>query len=81
MSLSLGHVDTSGKTPVVAQDPNSVETKFAKAIVTYFFPVGDDLADIALAWIEELRKVHLFGPADPLLPCTRMGLGLSLIHI
>ncbi|MBP2150114.1 tyrosine-type recombinase/integrase [Xanthobacter flavus] len=75
VSLSLGHVDTSGKTPVVAQDPNSVETKFAKAIVTYFFPVGDDLADIALAWIEELRKVHLFGPADPLFPRTHMGLG------
>lgn len=75
VSLSLGHVDISRTPPVVRQDPNSVETKFAKAIVTYFFPVGDDLAAIATSWIEELQKAHLFGPADPLFPRTRMGLG------
>lgn len=75
VSLALGHVDISRAPPVVRQDPNSVETKFAKAITTYFFPVGDDLAAIVTGWIEELRKDHLFGPVDPLFPRTRIGLG------
>jgi integrase len=74
VSLSLGHMDTTRAPPVVRQDPNSVETKFAKAIVTYFFPVGDDFAAIVRDWIGELQRVHLFGPADPLFPRTRMGL-------
>jgi integrase len=74
VSLALGHVDTTRSPPVVRQDPNSVETKFAKAIVTYFFPLGDDLAGIITAWIDELRDDHLFGPADPLFPRTRMGI-------
>jgi integrase len=73
-SLALGHVDTTRSPPVVRQDPNSVETKFAKAIVTYFFPIGDDLAGIITAWLDELRRDHLFGPADPLFPRTRIGI-------
>jgi integrase len=73
-SLALNHVDTMRSPPVVRQDPNSVETKFAKAIVTYFFPVGDDLAEIVTAWIDELRREHLFGPTDPLFPRTLIGL-------
>ncbi|MGX1307075.1 integrase [Amorphus suaedae] len=74
VSLSLGHVDTARTPPLVRQDPDTVETKFAKAIATFFFPVGDDLAAIAIDWIEELRTVHLFGPTDPIFPRTRMGL-------
>lgn len=74
VSLTLGHVDTTRTPPVVRQDPNNVDTKFAKAIVTYFFPVGDDLAAIVTAWIDELRQQHLFGPADPLFPRTRITL-------
>ena len=73
-SLPLGCVDTTRSPPVVRQDPNLVETKFAKAIVTYFFPIGDDLAGIITAWIDELRRDHLFGPADPLFPRTRIGI-------
>ena len=68
VSLSLAHIDTAREPPVVRQDPNSVETKFAKAIVTYFFPVGDDFAAIVQDWIGELRRVHLFGP---LILCSR----------
>jgi hypothetical protein len=44
--MSLGHVDITRMPPVVRQDPNSVDTKFAKAIVTYFFRLGDDLTAI-----------------------------------
>jgi integrase len=73
-SLALGDVDTMCATPVVRQDPNRVETKFAKAIVTYFFQLGDDLAGIITAWIDELRRDHLFGPADPLFPRTHIGI-------
>ena len=73
-SLPLGCVDTTRSPPVVRQDPNLVETKFAKAIVTYFFPIGDDLTGIIIAWIDELRRDHLFGPADPLFPRTCVGL-------
>jgi integrase len=75
VSLSLGHTDITRAPPVVRQDPNSVDTKFAKAIVTYFFPVGDDFAAIVRDWIGELQRVHLFGPADPLFPRTCTGLG------
>ena len=74
VSLSLGDVDTTRTPPVVRQDPNSVDTKFAKAIVTYFFRLGDDLAAIVTAWTDELRQEHLFGPTDPLFPRTRMAL-------
>ncbi|WP_045837255.1 tyrosine-type recombinase/integrase [Hyphomicrobium sp. 99] len=74
VSLALGHIDTTRSPPVVRQDPNTVETKFAKAIITYFFPIGDDLAEIVRAWIDELRGEHLFGPADPLFPRTCVGI-------
>ncbi len=74
VSLTLGHLDMMRSPPVVRQDPNTVETKFAKAIVTFFFPVGDGLAEIVRAWIDELRDNHLFGPSDPLFPRTRVGI-------
>ena len=74
VSLALGHLDMTRSPPVVRQDPNTVETKFAKAIVTYFFPVGDGLAEIVHAWVDELRDDHLFGPSDPLFPRTRIGI-------
>jgi integrase len=72
VSLSLRHVDLTKSPPLVRQEPDRVETKFAKAINTYFFPLGDDLAEIVVRWIEELRKDHLFAPNDPLFPKTKM---------
>lgn len=72
VSLSLRHVDLDGARPVVHQDPDSVDTKFAKAITTYFYKLGDDLDGIVLDWIGELRDVHLFGPTDPLFPRTKI---------
>ena len=74
-SLSLRHVDTTKLPPLVRQEPDRVETKFSKNIVTYFFPVGDDLRKIAVEWIEELRTQHFFAPNDPVFPRTRLGQG------
>lgn len=78
VSLSLRHVDIGRAPPVVHQDPNSVDTKFAKAITTYFFRLGDDLDAIVRDWIGELREVHLFGPTDPLFPRTKVAQGENL---
>jgi integrase len=73
VSLSLRHIDIERSPPLVRQEPDRVETKFAKAINTYFFQIGDDLKAIVADWVEELRTVHLFGPSDPLFPRTRLG--------
>jgi integrase/recombinase XerD len=58
--------------PLVRQEPDRVQTKFAKAINTYFFPLGDDLKEIVVRWIDELQEDHLFGPNDPLYPKTKV---------
>lgn len=58
----------------VEQDARVVATKFGKSFRTFFMPVGGDTLEIVQQWIEELRRDHLWGPADPLFPATRMGL-------
>ncbi len=58
--------------PLVLQEPDRVDTKFSKSINTYFFPLGVDLQDIVISWIEELRTEQLFGPNDPVFPKTRV---------
>jgi integrase len=72
VSLSLRHVDVTKSPPLVRQEPDRVHTKFAKAINTYFFPLGDDLKEIVVRWIDELQEDHLFGPNDPLYPKTKV---------
>lgn len=72
VSLALSDLDLTRTPPLVRQDPNRIDTKFAKAIVTYFFPVGDDFAAIVADWVDELRRDHLFGPTDALFPRTRV---------
>ena len=73
VSLSLRHIDMTKSPPLVRQEPDRVETKFAKSINTYFFPVGDDLKQIVADWVDELRTQRLFGPNDPLFPRTKVG--------
>jgi len=73
ISLSLRHIDMSKTPPLVRQEPDRVETKFAKNISTYFFPVGDDFRWIVAEWVDELQTRLLFGPNDPLFPRTKMG--------
>lgn len=72
-SLRLRHVDVHCVSPLVKQEPDQVNTKFSKQILTYFFPVGDDIQAIALDWIRELREDHLYGENDPVFPRTQNG--------
>lgn len=75
VSLSLRHLDLTKSPPLVRQEPDRVETKFSKSINTYFFPLGDDLNDIVVRWIEEVRTAHLFAPNDPVFPRTTVRQG------
>jgi integrase len=75
VSLSLRHIDLTKSPPLVRQEPDSVATKFSKSINTYFYPLGDDLTEIVLHWIDELRLTHLFAPNDPVFPRTRVQQG------
>jgi integrase/recombinase XerD len=72
-SLRLKHVDIiEGK---LLQDAREVRTKFAKTFTTWFFPVGDDVREIAGDWVSYLATVKRWGPEDPLFPATRVVLG------
>jgi integrase/recombinase XerD len=72
-SLRLKHVDIiEGK---LLQDAREVRTKFAKTFTTWFFPVGDDVREIADDWVSYLAMVKRWGPEDPLFPATRVVLG------
>jgi integrase len=69
-SLRLKHIDLDQE--CLVQDPREVRTKFSKPIVTYFFPVGDDLKHVVVDWICELRKDLLYGHDDPVFPRTKV---------
>lgn len=72
-SLKLKHVDMAeGR---IVQDAREVRTKFSKTFTTWFFPVGEEVRDIAEGWVEELRSELLWGPDDPLFPSTRVVVG------
>ena len=68
--MSLRHVDENHK--LVRQEPETVKTKFSKRIDTYFFPVGEDIEQILLDWIHELKNSQLYGNEAPLFPRTRL---------
>ena len=69
-SLKLKHVDVAeGK---VVQDAREVHTKFSKTFTTWFFPVGDDVRQIVVDWVNYLATEKLFGPVDPLFPATEV---------
>lgn len=71
-SFRLGHVDMAGR--FVEQDARSVRTKAAKTFRTYFMPVDEGALAMVGAWTDELARMHLWGPDDPLFPATEMGL-------
>lgn len=72
-SLKLKHVDL--ETGSVDQDPREVRTKFAKSMVTTFFPVSGPSRRIVEEWVGHLRDRCLLGSDDPLFPVTRVSLG------
>lgn len=74
-SLKLKHIDLiSG---CVNQDAREVKTKFSKTFTTFFFPVGDDILEIATQWIRYLQDEKLWGNDDPLFPKTQVTIGSS----
>jgi len=74
-SLKLKHIDVQEEQ--VNQDARQVNTKFSKTITTWFFPVGDDVRQIIVDWVNYLRQEKLWGVDDPLFPATKIVVGAS----
>lgn len=53
LSLQLRHIDI--ETRSIYQDARSVKTKNAKTMHTAWFPVGKEIEDIFIAWVDELN--------------------------
>ena len=73
ISFRLKHIDI--ECDLIEQDPREVRTKRAKTFTTWFFPVGEDIRQIVVDWVEFLRNEKGFGPDDPLFPKTRVAAG------
>jgi integrase len=74
-SLKLKHIDIDqGR---VDQDAREVKTKFSKSFTTWFFPVGGDIRQIVVDWVNYLRQEKLWGLDDPLFPATKIVVGDS----
>ena len=52
-SLKIKHVDLIANS--VFQDAREVNTKFSKTFTSYFFPVGDDIREIVVNWVNYLK--------------------------
>ena len=75
-SMKLKHVDlVDGR---VIQDAREVRTKFSKTFTTYFFPVGEEVRQIVVDWVESLQQEKLWGPDDPLFSATKVAIGANL---
>lgn len=74
-SLKLKHIDLTRR--LLIQDPREVNTKFAKTISTWFFPVGGEARSIVEDWVAHLRTRLQWGDADPLFPATLMAVSAS----
>ena len=72
-SMKLKHLDLVEG--CCSQDAREVKTKFSKTFATYFFPVGDDVAQIVTEWVSFLKEEKLWGNDDPLFPSTRVEQG------
>jgi len=68
-SAKLKHIDMQAG--CFFQDARNVKTKFSKTFTTFFFPVGDEMVEIAADWVRHLRDELLWGNDDPVFPSTR----------
>jgi len=71
-SIKLKHVNLIDGS--VFQDARDVSTKFSKTFITYFFPVGEDIRQILIDWVNYLKEQKLWDNDDPLFPMTEIGL-------
>jgi len=69
-SLRLKHIKLGEE--LVEQMPPEVKTKFSKTIYTYFFPVGNDIKQIVIDWVNYLYKAKLFNQESSLFPRTKL---------
>lgn len=69
-SLKLKHIRPDRN--LVVQNPKEVKTKFSKHINTFFFPVGEDILQIVIAWIDELCTKKLYDSNAPLFPRAKL---------
>ena len=74
-SMKLKHVDLIGGS--VFQDARDVKTKFSKSFTTFFFPVGDEIRQVVVDWVNYLRQEMLWGNDEPLFPATQMIVGAT----
>jgi len=70
VSVKLKHISLPNR--VVYLDAREVNTKFAKTITTFFFPVGDEPLNHLVDWVAELLSDYEWSPYDPLFPATRV---------
>lgn len=70
-SLKLKHIDFDADT--VYQDAREVNTKFSKTYTTCFFPVGEDIREMVVEWVQYLKCELGFGDDEPLFPKTKTG--------
>jgi len=71
-SLRLKHINLNDE--LVEQRGAEVKTKFSKTIYTYFFPVGEEIKQIIIEWVNYLYKERLFNGDDPIFPRTKLKL-------
>lgn len=69
-TLRLKHIHLDND--LVEQRGAEVKTKFSKTILTYFFPVGDDIKKIVVEWVNYLYKEKLFNEDSPVFPRTKL---------
>ena len=71
-SIRIKHIDLNKDPILVSQNPDQVNTKFSKQMFTHFFPVGDDIKNIFIEWMRELKQDLLFSQNDPVFPKTTL---------
>ena len=50
------------------QDARQVNTKFSKSFTTWFFPVGDEIRQIVVDWVDYLFEASLVAESRDRLP-------------
>ena len=74
--MKLRHIDIAENR--IDQDAREVRTKFSKSFVSNFFPVGGDIREVVIDWVNYLTFEKLWGLADPLFPATRVAVAPNL---
>ena len=71
-SAKLSHINLEENS--FFQDAREVHTKFSKTFTTFFFPVGENIKQIVVDWIQYLRTQKLYSNDAPLFPMSEIGL-------